>query len=396
MKRKSFLVALVTLLLSASGAFATNGMRLIGFGPVQDSMGGASVGVNLDAASVLTNPAGIQTLGGRVDFGASYFSADVSLDMGDASFDSDKGASPIPAFGLAIPLNDRTSFGLGAYGLSGIGVDYNLQSASMGLLYTSYSLMRFAPGLSYKVNDMVSVGATVNVMYATMEYSMMSPVAGGQVVDMGASSFGYGATIGVTVKPVDMLTVGLAYETTSWFQDFKFNQYISNAGGADPGVIENKLAFDQPMNATLGFGLKPIDGLVIALDVQWIRWSATNGNDLPKYTAGEGGNFDMQWEDQIVYKLGLQYQVIPMLALRAGVNYGKMPLSEANDEALMANMFFPAVAEWHFTAGAGLKLNEKLGIDIGGMYSPEAKVKSFNGESKMTQYALDMGIAYKF
>lgn len=389
MKRKSFLIALVTLLMSASGAFATNGMRLIGFGPVQDSMGGASVGVNLDAASVLTNPAGIQALGGRVDFGASYFSADVSLDMGaGGTFDSDKGASPIPAFGLAIPINDQTSFGIGAYGLSGIGVDYNLQALGMGVLYTSYSLMRFAPGVSYKINDMVSVGATINVMYATMEYSMDM---GAQAVDMGASSYGFGATIGVTVKPVDMLTIGLAYETTSWFQDFKFNQYVEGMG-----AMENKLAFDQPMNATLGFGIKPLNGLVIALDVQWIRWSETNGNDLPEYTAGGGGNFDMQWDDQIVYKLGLQYQVIPMLALRAGVNYGKMPLSEANNNALMANMFFPAVAEWHFTAGAGIKINEKLGVDIGGMYSPEAKVKVMGGESKMTQYALDMGIAYRF
>lgn len=390
MMRKTVFSAVLMLLFAASGAFATNGMRLIGFGPVQDSMGGASVGVNLDAASVLTNPAGIQGLGGRVDFGASYFSPDVSLDMGaGGTFDSDKGASPIPAFGLVIPVNDKTSFGIGAYGVSGMGVDYNMTAS---ILYTSYSLMRFAPGVSYKINDMISVGATVNVMYATMEYTMNN--AGNQAVNMGSSSFGLGATIGVTVKPVDMLTIGLAYETTSWFQDFKFNQYVDVTNPGDAVMVtENKLAFDQPMNATLGLGIKPLDGLVVAFDVQWIRWSETNGNDLPEFT---GGNFDMQWDDQLVYKLGFQYQVIPMLAVRGGVNYGKMPLSEANNNALMANMFFPAVAEWHFTAGAGIKLNEKLGIDIGGMYSPEAKVKVMGGEAKMSQYALDMGIAYKF
>ncbi len=392
MKKKSVLLSALMVLLAVSGAFATNGMRLSGFGPVQDSMAGASVGTNLDAASVLTNPAGIQDLGGRVDFGASYFAPDVKMEVMGTEYKSDKGASPIPAFGLIIPLNDSMSFGLGAYGVSGMGVDYNMNGA-MGLLYTSYSLMRFAPGLSYKINDMISVGATLNMSYAQMEYSMMMDTNSDgnpdtQFVNMGASSFGYGATVGVTVKPVKILTVGLAYETTSKFQDFKFNQY--NSGGT---VTENKLSFDQPMNATLGFGLKPVEGLVVAFDVQWIKWSETNGDNLPKFT---GGNFNMQWDDQIVYKLGLQYQVIPMLAIRAGVNYGKMPVSEDNTSALQANMFFPAVAEWHYTVGAGISVNDKLSVNLGYMYAPEAKAKVYGGEVKMTQQAYDMGIAYKF
>jgi long-chain fatty acid transport protein len=375
------------MLLVVSNAFATNGMRMIGFGAVQDSMGGASAGVNLDAASVLTNPAGIQSLGGVVDFGASYFTPTVESTMGGTTYKSDKKSSPVPAFGLIIPLNTDMSFGLGAYGVSGMGVDYNMGAG--GLLYTNYTNMRFAPGLSYKINNMISVGATLNVMYATMEYSMYNPMATAQIVDMTSSSFGYGGTIGITVKPVEMVTLGLVYETTSKFQDYKFNQYMSSGG-----MSENTLKFDQPMSATLGLGLKPVTGLVIAFDVQWIKWSEVAGDDLPEFT---GGTFDMQWDDQIVYKLGLQYEVMPMLKIRAGLNYGKMPLSEDNATALQANMFFPAVAEWHYTAGLGVKLTEKLALDLGYMYSPEAKVKISNGgETKMSQTSLDMGIAYNF
>ncbi len=104
--------------------------------------------------------------------------------------------------------------------MAGMGVDYaaNLYGS---VTYTSYSQMRFAPGLSYKINDIVSVGAAVNVMYATMEFNAAS--AFGQQPHMGASSFGYGATVGVLVKPVDFLQIGLAYETKSYFQDFAFN-----------------------------------------------------------------------------------------------------------------------------------------------------------------------------
>lgn len=394
---KKSLILSILMLLAVSNAFATNGMRMIGFGPVQDSMGGASVGVNLDAASVLTNPAGIQALGGRVDFGASYFVPEVTLEMMGSEFTSDKGASPVPAFGMIVPLNEDMSFGLGAYGVSGMGVDYNL-GAMGGLLSTNYTNMRFAPGFSYKLSNMISLGATLNMMYATMEYSMandaMPPYDGNpdmRAVNMAASSFGYGATIGITVKPVEMLSIGLVYETTSKFQDFEFNQSDSSSVTS---TTDNSLAFDQPMNATIGFGLKPVAGLVLAFDVQWIRWSEVAGDDLPEFT---GGNFNMQWEDQIVYKFGFQYTILPILNIRGGVNYGKMPLSESNDAALQANMFFPAVAEWHYTAGLGVKLNEKLTLDLGYMYSPEASVKTYGGgESKMTQYSLDMGIAYNF
>jgi len=169
------------------------------------------VGLPLDAASVLTNPAGMSVLPGRIDFGASYFVPSVkyhateSAGMGGAAinhngeeFDSDRGGSPVPAFGLIVPLNDKIKFGVGAYGVAGMGVDYKKNLYS-GTTYTSYSQMRFAPGLSYQINDMVSIGAVLNVMYATMEFNAASGF--GQSPHMGASSFGYGATLGLLVKP---------------------------------------------------------------------------------------------------------------------------------------------------------------------------------------------------
>jgi long-chain fatty acid transport protein len=399
MKKIITLLSVVTAIMIAGNAYATNGMRMIGFGPVQDSMGGASVGVPLDAASVLTNPAGMSFLTGRIDFGASYFKPSVEykatgampgmVTNSGATIDSDRGGSPVPAFGLIVPINDRLRFGLGAYGIAGMGVDY-ISNLYSGVTYTAYSQMRFAPGLSYKINDIVSVGATLNIMYATMEFN-----AGGisQQPHMGAASFGYGATFGVLVKPIDMIQIGLAYETKSYFQDFAFN----TDSGAD------KIEFNQPQTATLGLGIKPVKDLLIGFDVQWIRWSETNGKDLPIYVQNSGGSmpWNMDWSDQFVYKIGVQYAVHPMVTLRAGYNYGKMPL---NNDRAFENMAFPAVAEHHFTAGIGLNLTKQLTINIGGMYSPVAKINGANiiqqgivsYETQMSQYSLDMGLAYTF
>jgi len=393
--------------LFAAPVFATNGMRMIGFGPVQRSMGGTSVGVSLDAASVLSNPAGMSDLGGRIDFGASYFMPTVeynatgaapgAVNQNGATIESDRGASPIPAFGLIIPINDQLKFGLGAYGVAGMGVDYAMNLYS-NVTYSSYSQMRFAPGVAYKVKDMVSIGAVANLMYATMEFNAGNPPTAlpaqyPQQAHMGASSFGYGATLGVKVTPVDILTIGAAYETKSYFQDFEFNTAVG----------KDKLEFNQPSSATIGVGFTLVPGLILAFDLQWIRWSETNGKDNPEFTANGSGAlpWNLNWEDQYVYKFGIQYTITPMFIVRAGYNYGKMPL---DSDRAFENMAFPAIAEHHYTAGVGIKFSEKFTLNIGGMYSPEATLSGSNAagqyitayETKMSQYSIDVGISYVF
>ena len=394
MKKIITLISIFTIIMMAGSAYATNGMRMIGFGPVQDSMGGVSVGLPLDAASILTNPAGMSVLPGRIDFGASYFVPSVKYKAtGGADgteIDSDRAGSPVPAFGLIIPLGEKFRFGVGAYGVAGMGIDYpaNLYGS---ITYTSYSQMRFAPAFSYKINDIVSVGAALNIMYATMEFNAASTYY--QLPHMGAASFGYGATFGVLVKPVDFLQIGLAYETKSTFQDFSFN----TAAG------EEKIEFNQPQAATLGLAIKPIKDLSIGFDVQWIRWSETNGVNLPKYTTKASPytmDWNMDWSDQFVYKVGVQYAVNPVVVLRAGYNYGKMPL---NSDRAFENIAFPAVSEHHITAGIGINFTRQFTLNIGGMYSPPAKLTGSNlsqgissYETQMSQYSIDMGVAYTF
>lgn len=407
MKRSSkMFIAFSIFVFTASSAFATNGMRMIGFGPVQRSMGGVSVASGFDAASIITNPASIADLKGRIDFGASYFAPSVEQNVTGVmagimakdgqTVESDRAASPVPAFGLVIPLSEKLHFGVGAYGVSGMGVEYG-RNVYQSILSTSYSQMRFAPGLSYKINDMISIGAVVNVMYATMEFSAATNgsavgMPANQEEHMNAASFGYGATIGVTIKPFEMLSIGIAYETKSNFQDFEFN---TDAG-------KDALAFDQPQSLSGGIAVLPFKDLVIALEVQWIQWSATNGKNQPEFSSN-GSNatpWNLNWDDQIVYKIGVQYALNSMFTLRAGFNYGKMPLDKAR---AFENVAFPAVSEYHYTAGLGIAFNNNLMLNIGGMYSPEASIKGSNPsqyiatyETSMSQYSLDIGIAYTF
>jgi len=414
--RKIALLLAVAAMAYATPAMATNGMRMIGFGPVQNSMGGVGVGATLDACSVVSNPAGIADLGSRLDVGVGFFKPTVSHTVTGTptgapppnpptmfasegkSVDSDRGGSPIPALAYVRPLGDQLSAGVGVFAVSGMGVDYPA-NIFLSKALTSYLNARFAPGVAYKLGDKVSVGAALNVMMAQMEYDVaggLPPAQGGQAKHSTATSFGYGATVGVKVTPVEMLSFGAAYETKSSFQDFSFDV----PGGKD------ELAFDQPQTFTVGASVRPTPILLLAADVQWINWSDTMGENLPQYSQSQPTTmpFNMGWSDQWVFKVGAQVTPVRGLDLRVGYDYGKMPLDASR---AFENLVFPAVAEHHFTAGASYAVGSRVTVHLTGMYSPEAEISGSNGgpppgqmiaayTTTMSQYQIDVGGSFRF
>jgi long-chain fatty acid transport protein len=411
----------------ASPAFATNGMRMIGFGAVQDSMGGVGVGATLDGSSLLSNPAGITDLGWRFDLSGGYFQPNVSykasglappiVATNQRKLSSDRGGSPIPAIAYVHPLNDRLAAGVGVFGVAGMGVDYKANLYG-GTTLTSYLQGRLTPGAAYRLTDKLSVGLTANVMMAQMEYEVAG--GAGQAKHDTANSFGIGATVGVKYSPVKMVTLGAAYETKSLFQEFEFDVPARPNPFAPPGTMfaagTDKLDFDQPATATIGVSVTPVEMLLLAADVQWINWSDTMGDDLPEYTndvsptTGTGSMpFDMGWDDQWVLKLGAQLAPMPGLKIRAGYNYGAMPLDPSR---AFENLAFPAVAEHHLTAGVGYEVNPKWTVNVAGMYAFNAKLEGANGSppppmggtgqgitsytTEMSQFEIDLGVAYRF
>ena len=126
------------------------------------------------------------------------------------------------------------------------------------------------------------------------------------------------------------------------------------------------------------------------------------GQDKPRTPVNNTGQyFDMNWSDQIVFAIGAEYDLVPdQWKLRAGYNYGKAPLDEAR---AFENIAFPALVEHHFTAGVGWSPMENLWVNLGGMYAPEVRISGSNMsqaivdyETTLSEYALDLGISYRF
>jgi long-chain fatty acid transport protein len=257
-------------------------------------------------------------------------------------------------------------------------------------------------GAAYRPIPSVSVGLTVNAMYASLEYSFAAST-GIPSRDM-STAYGLGATLGVAWKPATWATVGAAYETRSRFSSFAFNVpshqvTVNGTPVTVPGGVE-KMRFDHPPVATVGGSVTPLDGLVVAADLELIRWSDTQGKGQPAITSNPAqtgaSSFDCNWSDQWVVKLGAQYQAAEWLALRAGWNYGKNPLDASRG---LENIAFGANAEHHITGGLGVRVG-KTTVNLGAWYAPGVKVSGSNlaqglasYRTKITEHGFDAAVS---
>ena len=391
---RGLLAAMVLVVAFSGAAFATNGMQLIGIGPVQRSMGGAGSALPLDSFVITVNPAAMTELPAMIDLGVTHFDPSSEYEATDFyAGESDKSSSypssTIPSLGFVYPVSDRLSLGLAAFGSAGMGVDYGAGLYG-SKVYTSFEMMKVVPGLSYRISDKFSVGAAVNLDRAVMGYE-----AGGGMEHSHDVSFGYGFQLGAYLRPSQQWSLSLAYISQEWFEDFEF----------ETAMGEDKLDLGLPQQLVFGLGYRPTDRLRLALDVKWLNWSQTMGRNkphLPKHEATPDFQlFNMNWDDQVVFAIGAEYDLVPeQWKLRAGYNYGKAPL---NEEQAFENIAFPALVEHHFTAGVGWSPIENLWLNLGGMYAPEVTMSGSNTsqgisdyETSLSEYSIDLGLSYRF
>lgn len=394
--RVSVLIVLFLWIVPGVG-MATNGMELMGIGPVQRSMGGAGSALPLDSFVITMNPAAMSELPAMFDLGVTYFDPSTEYEATHNAFmgplagtkvdeSSSYPSSFIPSLGVVYPVTDRISLGLAAFGSAGMGVDYG-QGVYGNKVYTSFEMLKIVPGLAYKVNDKFSLGFAFNLDRASMSYE-----AGGGPNHEEDSRMGYGFQVGAYLRPSQEWSLSLAYISQQWFEDFEF----------DTSMGKDTMELDLPQQLVFGVGYRPTDRLRMAFDLKWINWDATMGQGQPRTPVNHTGQeFDMSWHDQIVFAVGAEYDLVPeQWKIRAGYNYGRAPLTK---ERAFENIAFPALVEHHFTAGIGYSPMERLWLNLGGKYAPEVKISGSNMmqglsdyETSCEEYALDIGLSYRF
>ncbi len=431
------ILVLAAVVLVPAAAFATNGDNLIGVGPISRAMGGVGIASPQDAISaVFSNPAamcfGAFCPSNQVDFAGTGFMPNIhaSITSGVGPFPvapfsfsahSDPKLYPIPALGISysFPEYPKWRIGFGAYGVTGLGVDYRATSLDQPNFFgpgaplaagafSNLQIMKFAPTVAYQVNDWLSLGAAFNISYSTLD------------LRNGANSgFAPGAQIGAIIKPHKDVSIGINYVTPQDVNHHKVLQGAPTFPGGPPTL--NSLALSSPNNLGIGVGWEVVPKkFLVEADFKWLNWANADGYR----------HFD--WKDQYVFNIGAQYRPIPKLALRLGYNFGNNPV-QAHKNFVGATVTpagpvptmttiqgtniptyyfetfrtigFPAIVENHLTGGIGYDFTDRFAVNASFMVAFENSITATGTNlagqptsirSKLSETGFDVGLSWRF
>lgn len=388
MFKKTTLALSVLMAMSAQSALATNGLAPTGLGQTHKAMGGAAAGYAASPMSMATNPASASFAPDGYDVGLEVFKPNRSATLaapfaGGTAVTADGNGDEmflIPEAAYKRDMKGGLSVGIAAYGNGGMNTSYDkgvpFGAGSFGGLPgtpTSIDLkqMFIAPTASYKVNDNVAVGASLNLVAQRFEAEGLGAFSGfsndpTNLTNRGGSkSTGVGATVGVQGKLSDKLSAGLAYRSKVSMS--KLDEYA--------GLFPNGGEFDVPAATTLGVAYQATPQTVIAADVQQINYAdvdAIGNSPMTPRPFGAANGLGFGWEDQTVYKVGVKHQLNDGLALMAGYNQGDAPFK---GNVTTVNVLAPAVVEQHVSLGFEKKLTPKSKIVGSYIHAMENTVK---------------------
>ncbi len=406
----------------AAPAMATNGDNLISIGPISRSMGGVGIAAPQDAISaVFSNPAamcfGPYCPGSGFDFAGTLFmpkvDAKISISgMPDISAGSDRKVYAIPAIGLSVPITNSFPlwrFGIAAYGVSGLGVDYRNTSIDQPRFFdfgpmgqfplaagadTQLQIMKFAPSIAFQPNDKFSVGLAVHIDYSSLDLGTGS-----------SFNYGLGAQLGAIYKLTDMISVGATYVSP---QEVNHKKVLSFDG-------QNfaNLKLESPQQVGIGVSVEPFkDCLLLEVNGRWVNWANATGYD------------DFDWKDQWVLAIGAQYKPMKQLALRVGYNYADNPVKQHNNFGSLSPVVnvqgtqipryyyetfriigFPAIVKQHVTVGIGYEFSKKFVLNAGYTHAFEETINESGVniagqptslQSKLSEDSLEFGLTFRF
>ncbi len=339
--------------------------------------------------TLATNPAGLRemqhpVLNAAVSgvFARGNFSNRVNTNV---SMKTAPAAIPFGAF--AMPLGkSRWSVGIAELPVLLGDADWTYQDAP-GTAGASYGLqrnrskiivLRSVAGAAVTINPRLQLGATVgldynqNTLIAPYIFQTQPVVKGLKtLLNLHTDGFGWNGSVGVLVRPVSRLQLGVAYRSRTRVESTgtatgNLGAQLVAAGlaGARPDFtyqakVEN--TFPQSVTVHEAWTVRP--GWTVVGQVQWVNWK--NAFRTLKTDLSSGNNADVNgllgstslhdemplyWKDQYPARLGVEHTLTETVTARAGFAHvnSAMPTSTITPmTAVLFNNQLTAGGGWH-------------------------------------------------
>jgi len=390
-------IALLALLVGVARVpeASAQGIVISGAGPVNRSMGGASVAAPLDASGALHwNPASIAGLAGSemelgVELLLSRSRVSSSLAAGSlgpgippvalaGSDETESGVFPIPTFSAVYrPAESRWSFGLGLFSIAGFAVDYPASQTNpiltpqpptglgLGAVQAELQMFQLVPTVAYQLTDWLAIGAapTVTAARLTADPAFVAPpddangdgFASYPAATHTRTHWGAGFQVGLYATLPGDFRLGASLKSPQWLETFRFRS-------ADELGRARELEFDldYPLIASLGASYAGFERWLLALDLRYLDFAHTEGfRDTGFAPTGEVTG--LGWDSAIAVAAGAQYALCERLSLRLGYTYNTNPI---DDSVASFNVASPTVFEHILYAGLSVHLTEAFLVSL--------------------------------
>jgi long-chain fatty acid transport protein len=388
-RNAAVIAALCSATLFASAAQA-GGIMLYEVGTADVGLASAGYGARADDAStVFTNPAGMTRLSGK------QFVAGGQLLWSNAKFSIGAGTSPelggsdggyatgsngwFPGGGgfFSYSVSPQLKLGLAVTGNFGLGLKYD--DDWVGRYYAQQATligMSILPSIAYKVNDKLSIGASVNAMYGMLKNQVAINVPDalrpGVVVPIQRASgdaqlkikdetWGWGANLGLLYEVDKGTRLGLVW-TSQVNLDFSDRAEFSNLGALgttlqNAGLIGSNISvgIKVPQTAMASLFTQLDDRWALLGSVGWQQWSKFGqvqlGLDNPLNPTSLTTALD--FKDSWHIALGAHYRLSQPWLLSFGIAYD----SDFQNGSQVSPLL-PANATWRFGFGAQNQLSK--------------------------------------
>ena len=380
----------------------------------QRNIGMGLIGTSLidDASSAFYNPGALAKIPSDYSFlaGVSGIRSITKFQLESPSIYQAATDNPIGFpfyFYAAARINPSVSFGLAINTPYGNRLKWEEGWAGRFIIQEiSLQAVTVQPSISYKINEMISIGAGLVVAMGSVDLKRKLPVqddSGEGKVNINGSTVNYGFNAGILITPLENFNVGLSYRSLINMKvDDAKARFSVPASLANNFPENNTVATSLPLPANLDFGISYSfsENITAGISLNYVFWDAYKSLDFD-FETNTAVVTDTQnpreYKNRLIFRLGAEYKVIENVFLRVGSYYDPSPVNEK-----YFSPETPGLNNLGITTGMSFFPLPELSIDLSFVYITGFKKEAiytpdnFGGTYKSRAYIPGIGVSYNF
>ncbi len=226
------------------------------------------------------------------------------------------------------------------------------------------------PAMAFRIGNAWSVGIGMQVVFLRIDLNRrwgQIPVPGSGLPGIymtGSADVAYGFEVGAMYQPDDVLTVGLSLKsrTRSTIEDGTVT--YSGVPGESSIVVMPNATFTSsitlPDQVRGGVSVRPISALLLAGEVNLVRWSTFKSLMVRIGSPAYEQRFEQAgWKDVLTMRAGLELSLSDV-TFRGGISIENSPVSDAEVRPSL-----PDADRMVYAMGIGYVIGEGLMLDLG-------------------------------